>query len=220
MPVEHQKPAHGFFHDAEIGAKARQEGREGSTAKRRDHERHAEPERIDREQAGAMGDRRPPMPAIARIAARIGPMHGVQPNANAKPHHIGAPQADRFRHRRAASRCIRNAIGVMPRKCSPMTMMTTPATIAELVRIGAQHRADHAGAGAERHEHRGEAEHEQQRRDDGLAPHPRLRSPRRQTVPATCRPDRPDRAAPAAARRATGSSACPRAAPRISRRSP
>ena len=44
----------------------------------------------------------------------------------------------------------------------------------EFARIGAQHGADGAGAGAERDEHGGEAEHEQQRRGDRLAPDPRL----------------------------------------------
>ena len=45
----------------------------------------------------------------------------------------------------------------------------------ELARISAQQAADGARAGAERDEHRGEAEHEQERRDDGLALDARLR---------------------------------------------
>ena len=46
---EHQQPAHGFFHDAEIGAKPRQEGGEGFDREGCDHERHAQPERVDGE---------------------------------------------------------------------------------------------------------------------------------------------------------------------------
>ena len=44
----------------------------------------------------------------------------------------------------------------------------------ELARIGAQHGADRARAGAKRHEHGGEAEHEQEGGEERLAPHARL----------------------------------------------
>ena len=44
----------------------------------------------------------------------------------------------------------------------------------EFAGIGAQHGADGAGAGAERHEDRGESEHEQQRSGDRFAPDPRF----------------------------------------------
>ena len=65
--------------------------------------------------------------------------------------------------RRCASRAASHAIGKTPRKCSPMTMMAMPATIESSIRPGAHQRADHAGAGAERDEHRREAGDEQQR---------------------------------------------------------
>ncbi len=45
----------------------------------------------------------------------------------------------------------------------------------ELVGIKAHQRADHARAGAERHEYCGEAQHEQHGGDDRVAPHPRRR---------------------------------------------
>jgi hypothetical protein len=66
------------------GAKARQERRERLDRKRRNQERNAEPERIDRQQAAPFATVASDA-ATARIAARIGPMHGVQPNAKASP---------------------------------------------------------------------------------------------------------------------------------------
>jgi len=96
--------------------------------------------------------------ATDRIAARIGPMQGVQPNANRQPHHIGPPQAYRpwnrqppFPHQKSDPR--------QPSKCRPMMMMTMPATI-ESSPTGADQPSDQGGAGAERHEHGGKAEHE------------------------------------------------------------
>ena len=117
-----------LLHMREMGAKAHQEGGERLDRERRDDERHAEPERIDREQAGALRhrrlrrrdrqDRRQDRTDARRPAEREG-----------EPHHIGAPQPDRLCTWNRACRCS-SAIGVRPRKCRPMTMMTMPATIA------------------------------------------------------------------------------------------
>ena len=87
-------------------------------------------------------------------------------------HHIGAPQADRLRHRQPAllhqERDRRDAEEMQPHDDDD-----DAGDFAEHVGIGVQHRAEHAGAGAKRHEHRGEAEHEDESRDHGLAPHAR-----------------------------------------------
>ena len=131
-------------------------------------------------------------------------MHGVQPNANAKPHHIGAPQPDRLRHLQpllpVQQRDRRQAEEMQPHDDDD-----DAGDDGERAGIGADQRADHAGAGAERDEHGGEAADEQHGGQHRLALHPRLRLARRRAAPARCRPDRPDKAAPAAARRATGS---------------
>ena len=70
---------------AEMAAKARQESRERPDREGRKQEWNAEPRRIDREQSGAPFATVCSEAATARIAARIGPMHGVQPNAKANP---------------------------------------------------------------------------------------------------------------------------------------
>ena len=52
---------------------------------RGNEKRNAEPSGINRQQARALAPTVSFDAATARIAARIGPMHGVQPNANASP---------------------------------------------------------------------------------------------------------------------------------------
>ena len=56
-------------------------------------------------------------------------MQGVQPNAKARPITYAPHSPTGFC---TSSRACRysNAMGVSPRKCSPMTMMAMPATIA------------------------------------------------------------------------------------------
>ena len=63
-----------------------------------EQEGHAEAGGIDREQQAAPLPTLVSDPASARMAARIGPMQGVQPKAKARPMHVGAPQTDRLWH--------------------------------------------------------------------------------------------------------------------------
>ena len=55
-------------------------------------------------------------------------MHGVQPNAKARPMMYAPHRPTGFGIGNRPSR-IREPIRVSPRKCSPMTMMMIPATI-------------------------------------------------------------------------------------------
>ena len=148
--------------------------------------------------------------ATARIAASTGPMQGVQPNAKAKAHRVGAPDADGLRHRRPLFPHQQAQSASSPRKCSPITMMAIAGEDCELRREPQHQRTDGAGARAERDEHGRKAGYER-------APPPRwcratrlVSAPRRRAARARCRPDKRDRAAPAAARRATESLTAPR----------
>ena len=69
---------------------------------------------------------------------------------------------------------INSAIGVSPEKVQAHDDDDDARDNRELARIGAQQCTDDAGAGAQRHEDRGESEHEQQRRRHGFAANPRL----------------------------------------------
>ena len=66
-------------------AEARQKRRERLDREGRHDERNAEAERIDRQAELAPLGTVCSDAATARIAARIGPMHGVQPKAKASP---------------------------------------------------------------------------------------------------------------------------------------
>ena len=84
MPVSTRSPPMAFSTSREARAHALHEGREGLHREGGEEERDAEPGRID-------GEQRAPVatlvsePATARMAARIGPMQGVQPKAKASP---------------------------------------------------------------------------------------------------------------------------------------
>ncbi len=95
MPVRTSKPAHRLLDQTEMGAEAGEEGGERLDRQRRRDERNAKAERIDRQHAGALGDRffrrrnrqnrSEDRPDAWRPAKREG-----------QPHQIGAPQADRL----------------------------------------------------------------------------------------------------------------------------
>ena len=95
MPVSTRRPPIAFSTRPRWVRKRARKAANGSTAKRRDDERHAEAERIDREHAGALRhgrfrrrdreDRGEDRADARRPAERKG-----------KPHQIGAPQADRL----------------------------------------------------------------------------------------------------------------------------
>ena len=101
-------------------------------------------------------------------------MHGVQPKRKGKPHQIGAPQADRLRPSPCTLFAHQQRDRRQPQKVQAHNDDDDARDDGELARIGAQQRTDDAGAGAQRHEDRGESEHEQQRRRHGFAANPRL----------------------------------------------
>ena len=92
-------------------------------------------------------------------------MHGVQPKRKGKPHQIGAPKptglatCEAFLPHQPRNRRE-------PEKMQAHDDDDDAGNDREFARIGAQHGADGAGAGAERDEHGGEAEHEQKRRNE------------------------------------------------------
>jgi len=97
------------------------------------------------------------------MAARIGPMQGVQPAANARPLNFQAllslQQADR-----------RDAQKVQAHHDDH-----DPGQNSNLVRVETQQRTDRARTGAERHKYAREPGDEQHRRSERFAPHPPLR---------------------------------------------
>ena len=102
MPVSTSRPPIAFSTRREMRAEAREERRERLDRERRDQERNAEPERIDREQARALGDRR--LGGRDRQDRRQDRADARRPaEREGEPHHIGAPQPDRLRHLERAS---------------------------------------------------------------------------------------------------------------------
>ena len=157
----------------------------------------------------------PPSPrtaATARIAARIGPMHGVQPNAKASPSHrrpTGRPAC-------ACSSALlahQPAIARQPEEMQAHDDDGDAGDDRQFVRIGAHSApitlalAPSATNTVEKPSTNSSAASTSRASTRGCG------SPSA-TAPARCRPDRRDKAAPAAARRATGSSSCPRPARR------
>ena len=170
---EHQQPAHHPLDMRKMGAKARQEGGERLDGECGEDERQPEAERIDRKQPGALGDgclrsrdredRRQDRPDAGRPAEREG-----------EPHHIGAPKPDRLCHVDPRLPVQEGDRGE-PEEMQAHDDDGDAGDDRELVRVEAQHRADHAGAGAERDEYRGESGDEQDRGKHGVAPHARRR---------------------------------------------
>ena len=72
------------FDDLVVPADLLEGGEEAVERQRRREEGNAQAERVDREQHPAVAHRAFPA-ASARIDPRIGPMHGVQPKAKARP---------------------------------------------------------------------------------------------------------------------------------------
>jgi len=136
-------------------------------------ERQAEPERIDRQQAGTFRHRR-----LGGRDRQDGgqdrPDAGRPAGRESKPHHIGAPQADRLLHLEPPLP-VQQADRRDAEEVQPHHDDGDPRHGRELVRVEAHQRPDRARARAQRHEHGGEARHEQERGHDGLAPHPPLR---------------------------------------------
>ena len=129
MPVENKQPAHRLLDQAEMGAKPGEERGERLDRERRHHERNAKPERIDRPACRRPWRRSlptPPPPGWRRGSARCRASSQARTQAPSNTRPIARP-AWRLR---GASRASASAIGVRPRKCSPMTMMTMPATMA------------------------------------------------------------------------------------------
>ena len=123
---------------------------------------NAEPGGIDREQHRALGH------------GGLGGGHGEnrrQDRADAggpaerkgKPHHVGAPQPDRFR-RRQPSLAHQEADPRQPQEMQAHDDDDDAGEDRKLRRPGADQAADEGRAGTERDEHGGEAEHEHQRR--------------------------------------------------------
>ena len=186
MPVSTRKPAHRLLDQAEMGAEAREERGERLDRERRDDERHAEAERIDREHAGALGHR--------RLGRRNGEDRGEdRPDARrpaereGKPHQISAPQADRLGD-------IEALLAHQPGdRRQPEKMQThdddgDAGDDGEFARIGAHHarRWRWRWRRARRTRSRSRARTAAPRTMVS-PPHPRLRLRRRQTVRATCR---------------------------------
>ena len=92
-------------------------------------------------------------------------MHGVQPIAKSRPSSGRRGQPDRRHAVHPDSRC-RN--GTSPVKTSPSRMVTTPSTSGEVSRYSSSQSPSAPDGGAERDEHGGEAEHE----EDGPGEHP------------------------------------------------
>ena len=169
MPVSTRSPPIAFSTRPRWARKRARKAANGSTANAASNERNAEAERIDREHAGALRhrllrrrdrqDRGEDRADARRPAEREG-----------KPHQIGAPQPDGLGD-------LEPLLAHQQADRGQAEEMQThdddgdAGEDRELARIGAQHRADRAGAGAKRHEHRGKAEHEQKRGGERLAPH-------------------------------------------------
>ena len=139
MPVSTSSAPMVLLDPWQVGAEARKECRERLDREGRDQKRDAEAERIDREQARALGDRRlgcrdredhrEDRPDARRPAEREG-----------EPHHIGAPQADRLRRPRRASRGT-SARSRHAEEMQPHHDDDDAGDDRELVRIGADQRS-------------------------------------------------------------------------------
>ena len=125
---EHQQTAHRLLDIGELAAKAREERRERLDRERRDDERHAEPERIDREQARALSPPSPRTPRPRGSSPGSGRCTASSRTRRRAPSHR-RPTARPASASPCAPAGAASAIGVMPRKCRPMTMMAMPATI-------------------------------------------------------------------------------------------
>ena len=173
------------------------------------------PERIDREQARALGHRR------LRSRDR---KDGGEDRADAgrpaerksEPHHIGAPETGGlcdlgalFAHQPAELECAE--------EMQPHHDDRDAGHDRQFRRPDPQQSADRTGARAERDEHGRKAEHEQAGREQGLALDALPPARCRQAARATCPPYRRDKAAPAARRRATGTRSARQSGPRTGR---
>src|SRR5215468_2542576 len=177
---EHEQAAHYPLDMSKVRAKAREESGKRLDRKRGDDERQAEPKRVDGKQARALGDRglrcrdgedcRQDRPDARRPAEREG-----------EPHHIRTPQPDWLCNVNARLP-VQESDRREAEEVQPHDDDGDAGNDCEFVRIKPHQRAHHAGTGAERHEHRGETGHEQERRDDGIAFHQRWRFRLRQPL--------------------------------------
>ena len=180
MPVSTSRPPITRSTWARWDAEADQEGRKRLHGERRDDERHTKPERIDGEQACALGhggfrrrncqDRGQDRPDARRPADRKG-----------QAHHIGAPQSHRFLHLDPRLP-VQEADRGKPEEVQPHDDDGDAGDDRELIRIKAQQRADHACARAECDEDGREPGHEQGRSEHRVPLHLRRRLLVRKTL--------------------------------------
>ena len=129
MPVSTSKPAHRLFDQAEMGAEARRNAANGSTANAAIKNGTPRPERIDRQHAGALGhrllrrrdreDRGEDRTDAGRPAEREG-----------EPHQISAPQPDRLGDGEALLAHQPGDRRQRRESAAPMMMMAMPASTA------------------------------------------------------------------------------------------
>ena len=179
-PVTTRSAAHGLLDRAEMAAEAPHEMHERPGEEPGDQERHAEAERIDREQhrparhrllgAGDAEDRRQHRPDARRPAEGEG-----------QAHEIGADRPGRMVATSMRAWRWRSAILKTPRKCSPMTMMIDAADDGERRRDSCRRagRSPRPSRRARRRPSRSRDEGERRQRSPSAARRPRR--PRRST---------------------------------------
>ena len=179
---------------------------EGADGDRGQDERHAEPQRVDEQQAHAGAEA-----ALVGRQRQYGRQH--RPDARrpaegeGETHDEGARQAGARRMRRGCAPPDRAGHAQQPRKCRPKPMMIEAGDDRQLALVRLDPLAEHRRAGAEADEHRGEAQHEKHARPARrAATRARRCRPCRSSARWSCRRDSRGTAAPAAARRATESS--------------
>ncbi|SPP96842.1 protein of unknown function [Bradyrhizobium vignae] len=159
---DHHQDAHGALDVDEVPLHAREQRGELFDHQRGDQKGNAEARGVDREQAGALrhrgfrrGDREDR--GEDRTDARR-PAEG-----ESEAHDIGAPEADGLGDRQP-SLAHQKADARQAQEVQAHDDDDDAGEDRQLRRPGTDQPADQRGAGAERHEHRGKAEHEQERR--------------------------------------------------------